>query len=175
MSYNYPIEMYQQATYSWQESFEDYKPSSNYNCKFVIKYNQNVYSFTATPDLTNDVFQFNLTATNTETITPGNYKAYYNIYKGDYSENYVVPLDEVIVFPSVTSNTDNRTIEEKILDAINELLQGRAQEDYSGYSFNGRSITKLSYDELIKARSYFQYMVNMQKGKAPRIIKVKFR
>lgn len=43
-----------------------------------------------------------------------------------------------------------------ILDKINSLLLGRADSDVSNYSVAGRSLTKMTFAELVEARDYFR-------------------
>ena len=61
------------------------------------------------------------------------------------------------------NNSDPRTHAEIMLTKIESLLQGRADSDVSNYSIQGRSLTKLSIDELIKWRDYYNAEVNRAK------------
>ena len=61
------------------------------------------------------------------------------------------------------NNSDPRTHAEIMLTKIESLLQGRADSDVSNYSIQGRSLTKLSIDELIKWRDYYNAEVNRMK------------
>ena len=49
-----------------------------------------------------------------------------------------------------------------MLAKIKSLLEGKADADVSNYSVAGRSLTKLSFDELIKARDYYQEEYNKE-------------
>jgi hypothetical protein len=61
------------------------------------------------------------------------------------------------------SNTaDPRTHSQIMLTKIKSLLEGKADADVSNYSVAGRSLTKLSFDELIKARDYYQEEFNKE-------------
>jgi hypothetical protein len=61
-----------------------------------------------------------------------------------------------------TNNADPRTHAEIMLAKIKSLLEGKADADVSNYSVAGRSLTKLSFDELIKARDYYQEEYNKE-------------
>lgn len=53
-------------------------------------------------------------------------------------------------------NTDTRTFAEVMVDKIESILRGKADSDVANYSVAGRSLTKLSFDELIRARDEFR-------------------
>jgi hypothetical protein len=60
------------------------------------------------------------------------------------------------------NNADPRTHAEIMLGKIKSLLEGKADADVANYSVAGRSLTKLSFDELIKARDYYQEEYNKE-------------
>ena len=51
-----------------------------------------------------------------------------------------------------------------MVDKIESLLEGRADSDVDSYSIAGRSLSKLSFEELIKARDYFRSEVKQEKA-----------
>jgi hypothetical protein len=55
-----------------------------------------------------------------------------------------------------TNGVDPRTHAEKMLNAIEALLEGRADKDVSSYSIAGRSISKMSVAELTDWRDYYR-------------------
>lgn len=60
------------------------------------------------------------------------------------------------------NNSDPRTHAQIMLEKIKSLLEGKADVDVANYSVAGRSLTKLSFDELIKARDYYQEEFNKE-------------
>ena len=48
--------------------------------------------------------------------------------------------------------TELRSQNRRTLDALNATLEGKATRDQSSISYNGRAISRLSWDELLKAR-----------------------
>jgi len=54
------------------------------------------------------------------------------------------------------NGADPRTHAEIMIGKIESILQGKADADVSSYSINGRSLTKLSYQELVDARDYYR-------------------
>jgi hypothetical protein len=61
------------------------------------------------------------------------------------------------------NNTDPRTHAEIMVDKIEALLEGRADKDVSSYSIAGRSITKMSVQELIDWRDYYRREAKKEK------------
>lgn len=54
------------------------------------------------------------------------------------------------------NNSDPRSHAEIMIGKIESILQGKADSDVANYSINGRSLTKMTFDELIKARDYYK-------------------
>lgn len=69
----------------------------------------------------------------------------------------VVDLDE--------NNTDPRSHAQIMIQKINGLLEGKADSDVSSYSIAGRSISKMSFQELIDARDYYSRELIREKNK----------
>lgn len=60
------------------------------------------------------------------------------------------------------NSSDPRTHSEIMLSKIQSLLEGKADQDVSSYSIAGRSLTKLSFQELIDAEKYFAEKVRQE-------------
>ena len=43
-----------------------------------------------------------------------------------------------------------------MVDKIESILEGKADADVASYSINGRSLTKMSFDDLIRARDFYR-------------------
>lgn len=63
------------------------------------------------------------------------------------------------------NNTDPRSHAEIMITKIETILQGKADSDVSSYSINGRSLTKLSFNELVEARDYYRREFVKEKAK----------
>lgn len=63
------------------------------------------------------------------------------------------------------NNADPRTHAEIMVDKIEARLESRADVDVSNYSINGRSLVKMSIDELMKWRDYYRAELTMEKRK----------
>ena len=54
------------------------------------------------------------------------------------------------------NNSDPRSHAAKMITKIESILHGKGDADVSSYSINGRSLTKMSFSELIEARNYYK-------------------
>jgi hypothetical protein len=63
------------------------------------------------------------------------------------------------------NNVDPRTHAEIMVDKIEAVLQNRADADVANYSIQGRSLVKLSIDDLLRWRDYYRTELAMEKRK----------
>lgn len=54
------------------------------------------------------------------------------------------------------AGSDIRSHAEIMIDKIESVLNGKADTDVSSYSIAGRSLTKMSFNELLEARDYYR-------------------
>lgn len=73
------------------------------------------------------------------------------------------------VLPDFASTAlDPRSHAELMLSKIESLLEGRADKDVSNYAINGRSLTKLTIDELMSWRGRYRAEVRAERDKEAR-------
>jgi len=70
----------------------------------------------------------------------------------------IVDLDE--------NQADPRTHAEIMVSKIQSILEGKADSDVSNYSIAGRSLTKMTFEELISARDVYRREIQQEKVKA---------
>jgi hypothetical protein len=111
---------------------------------------QNDYLFTAASSVTAN-------------FVPGFYHWQLEAVRNSDSNRIVIDRGFFTAIPDLDVNgADPRTHAEIMLAKINSLLEGKADADVANYSVAGRSLTKLSFDELIKARDYYQEEYNKE-------------
>ena len=66
------------------------------------------------------------------------------------------------------NGADPRSHAEIMISKIESVLQGKADADVASYSINGRSLTKMSFTDLIDARNFYrqEYAKERQKERA---------
>ena len=152
---NAPKEITAGFTYEWQESFSQY-PASTYGltATFILNtYGNTRYTVTAVAN--GDGFSFTIPATVSADFTAGNYKLYLFVTLG--AAKYLVGNQDVVIKANpLTATGDTRSHIQKVLDAIEAVLENRATQEYQSMSINGYSITQMSPEELLKLRSYYR-------------------
>ncbi len=69
---------------------------------------------------------------------------------------------------------DPRSHAERMLDAIEALLENRASKDVQSYAIAGRNLTKLTVDELQRWRRFYRSEVARERGSGRRITLMSF-
>jgi len=60
------------------------------------------------------------------------------------------------------TNADHRSHAKKVLDAIQATIEGRASQDQMSYSIAGRSLSRMSIDDLLKFRDRYRAEYNRE-------------
>ena len=82
------------------------------------------------------------------------------------AQRKVIDRGHFTVVPDLDVNaSDPRSHSEIMLAKIESLLEGKADADVSSYSIAGRSLTKMTFQELVDARNYFSGKVVSEKAK----------
>lgn len=72
---------------------------------------------------------------------------------------------EVQVLPDpATSTADQRSQARRILEAIEATIEGRVVKDVDNYSIEGRSLTRIPMEELIKLRTRYRSIVRKEES-----------
>ena len=82
-------------------------------------------------------------------------------------------LSPIYFFGGVLLDTDERTENEKILDALNAALLNRATSDQNAYMIGTRRLDRIPLEELRRLRGTFVTAVRFEKGKAFGSVRVK--
>jgi len=144
---------------------EVYDPSL-YTAQYIARIagGGNEINITATNQTT--YFLFQESSAVTATYNPGYYHWQLEIVRNSDSERKVIERGHADVVPDLDINaSDPRSHEEIMLYKIQSLLQGKADADVSSYSIAGRSLTKMTFQELTQAEDYFAAKVRAEKNK----------
>lgn len=146
----------------WKRSdvAQDYPTSEGYTAEYVaritgggsfeIKLQQAAGS-------TDDYYLFQIGSATTESFLPGLYHWQLEITQTSSGNRIVVDIGDFTAIPDMDSNqADPRIHAEVMVDKIETILVGKADSDVASYSIAGRSLTKLSFSELIEARDYYK-------------------
>ena len=70
-----------------------------------------------------------------------------------------------------TNEIITKTHAEKMLEAIEAVLEGRATDEYKSIKINNREITKHTFDELRRIREYYRAEIARNKARRSRTFK----
>ncbi len=114
-----------------------------------------------------DYYLFTITSAESATYDAGLYHWQLEITQTSSGNRIVVDIGDFEFIPDMDSNqADPRIHAEKMLTKIESLLEGKADSDVSSYSIAGRSLTKLSFQELVDARDYYRKEIVKHKNDA---------
>lgn len=111
----------------------------------------------------NSDYLFTVSSADSANFVPGFYHWQLEAVRNSDSNRIVIDRGFFTAIADLDVNgADPRTHAEIMLAKIKSLLEGKADADVANYSIAGRSLTKLSFDELIKARDYYQDEYNKE-------------
>ena len=104
-----------------------------------------------------DDYLFTVDSVTSTDFAPGYYHWQLEIVRDSDSNRIVVDRGVFTAIVDLDVNqSDPRTHAEIMVAKIESLLSGKADADVSSYSIAGRSLTKLSFSELVEARDYYK-------------------
>lgn len=102
-------------------------------------------------------YLFTVTSAESELFTPGFYHWQLEITETASGNRIVVDRGTFTAVVDLdVNNTDPRTHAEIMITKIESILEGKADADVASYSINGRSLTKMSFDDLTRARDFYR-------------------
>lgn len=72
---------------------------------------------------------------------------------------------------NINEAAESQTHAEKMLEAIEAVLEGRATDEYKSIKINNREITKHSFDELRRIREYYRAELTRTKARRRKTFK----
>lgn len=144
----------------------DTYPPASYTLNYIARIagGGNEINITATNETTHYLIQ--ASSSTTSSYNAGDYHWQVEIVRNSDSERKVVDRGNFKVIADLDLNSaDPRSHAEIMLSKIESLLQGKADADVSSYSIAGRSLTKMTFEELREAEQYFAGRVLAEKTK----------
>jgi hypothetical protein len=146
----------------WKRSdvADDYPTSSGYTAEYVARITGGGATEIKMPQAagsTDDYYLFTVSSETSAAFLPGLYHWQLEITETSSGNRIVVDIGDFTAIPDMDSNqADPRIHAEIMLDKIEALLAGKADSDVASYSIAGRSLTKLSFQELLDARDRYR-------------------
>lgn len=113
-----------------------------------------------------DYYLFTVDSATSSAFSPGVYHWQLEITQTSSGNRLVVDIGDFTAIPDMDNNlADPRIHAEIMVDKIETILAGKADSDVSSYSIAGRSLTKMSFQELLDAREYYKREINHHNNK----------
>lgn len=104
-----------------------------------------------------DYYLFTVDSATSADFLPGKYHWQLEITQTSSGNRIVVDIGDFDAIPDMDVNqADPRIHAEIMIDKIESILEGKADSDVSSYSIAGRSLNKLSFEELMTARDRYK-------------------
>ena len=102
-------------------------------------------------------YLFTVDSVTSSTFVAGKYHWQLEITQTSSGNRLVVDTGDFEAIPDMDDNqADPRIHAEIMVDKIQTILEGKADSDVANYSIGGRSISKMSFEELMDARDRFK-------------------
>ena len=163
-----PVTIYKGETIVWKRTDigADYNPSS-YSMVWEASLETNGSTrFSATVTESGTEYTFTLDNSATSSYTAGDYFWVLKVLQASDSETLVIDSGKLTVKDNFFATTgDTRSHAKIMLQKIESLLEGKADSDVSSYAIAGRSLNKLTPEELIRWRDYYKAEYNREVAK----------
>lgn len=156
-----PLEIVVGDFIQWKRSdfVADYPPSA-YSAEYVARITgggENEIKMAGTEPSGDDYYLFTVDSATSAAFSPGKYHWQLEITQTSSGNRIVIDTGDFEAIPDMDSNqADPRIHAEVMIDKIESILEGKADADVSSYSIAGRSITKMTFEELMAARDRYR-------------------
>lgn len=113
-------------------------------------------------------YLFTIASADSASFSEGHYHWQLEITETSSGNRIIIDTGTLDIHYDLDDNVDPRSHAQIMIDKIESILQGKADADVASYSINGRSLTKMSFDDLISARDFYrkEYAKELQKERA---------
>jgi len=154
-----PLEIVVGDFLQWKRSdlVQDY-PLASYSAQYVARITGGGSSEVILPATeTGNTYLFTVSSETSSAFTPGFYHWQLEVIQTSSNNRIVVDRGEFTAIVDLDVNgSDPRSHAQIMIGKIESILQGKADSDVGSYSIAGRSLTKMSFAELMDARDMYK-------------------
>jgi hypothetical protein len=159
---NIPQKLTAGDTWQWDESIAEY-PASTWTLTFYFS-GPAPFNIVASPNGAD--FAISVTAIVTADYTAGDYQWVARVSNGTQVTS--VDTGQLILLPDLSDvDADHRSFNRRALEALQAVIENRATTDQLSFTIAGRSLTRMSWDELLRAYDRFRLEVASETGDTP--------
>tara|TARA_Y100001938_G_C8090046_1_gene434462 strand:- start:2790 stop:3377 length:588 start_codon:yes stop_codon:yes gene_type:complete len=117
----------------------------------------NTNAFTIAATEAESTYLIEIASAVTANLVAGDYQWAAFIIRSSDSQRVVIDQGRTEILPNLQNTTaDLRSHAKKVLDAIEAVLENRASQDQMSYSIAGRSLSRMSIDDLMTFRNRYR-------------------
>jgi hypothetical protein len=150
-----PLSVYAGDTWKWrrEDLASDY-PASAWTLTYYLTRAASKVTIVATAD--GDNFVVTVAKATTAAIAAGSY--FWAAFASSATERAKIDSGTIEVLPDLAASAalDRRTHGQKVLDAIEAVIEGRATVDQVGYTIGGRRLDKTPIADLLMLRGHYK-------------------
>ena len=153
-----PVTIYKGETVVWnRKDLTDY-PVGSYAMSWTARLESNGgTAFSATVTEVDDYYKFTLDNSATGGYTTGDYFWVLKVTQSSDSEERILETGKITVKDNYFGTTgDTRSHAKIMVDKLESLIEGKADSDVSSYAIAGRSLNKLTPEELITWYNFYK-------------------
>ena len=154
-------------TIKWTKCFPNYPASAGWVLSYSLRNAQSQIDISgAMITASGDCFAVSVAPTDSATWADGDYD--YQAYVTNGADRYTVEVGRIRVLQNLATQAtvDNRSHNQKMLDAIVSLLENRATADVDEYSIDNVHLKKMPVQDLETWRARYEYRVRVDRLRA---------
>lgn len=143
----------------------DYSPALYTLTYEAVKYGEDETSLTITAAASGTDYVVEVASATTDDYVAGTYAWSSFITRDADSERLRLSRGTWLLVKDVADDTsDPRSFNQRMLEALEATIEGRASKSHSAYSIEGRSVTRLAPEELERWRGIYQHRVSVERN-----------
>ena len=140
-----------------REDLVDDYPTATHSATWIARLASGTSSeITVNATETSTYYLFTISSATSSGFTQGHYHWQLEITETSSGNRIIIDSGTLDIEYDLDVNVDPRSHAQIMVDKIESILQGKADADVSSYSINGRSLTKMSFQDLIDARDFYR-------------------
>ena len=140
-----------------REDLVDDYPTATHSATWIARLASGTSSeITVNATETSTYYLFSIPSATSSGFTQGHYHWQLEITETSSGNRIIIDSGTLDIEYDLDVNVDPRSHAQIMVDKIESILQGKADADVSSYSINGRSLTKMSFQDLNDARDFYR-------------------
>jgi hypothetical protein len=159
-----PAELVAGDLWTWSRDLTDTYPAGTWS---GVWYFENAYkAFSVAATASGTVFSASVAAATTAALRPGAYRWLFVVTNGAARTTVESGRITLQADPAAAGNLDRRSHAQRVLDAIEAVIEGAATNDQQSMTIAGRSLQRRTLSELMDLRKTYRLEVQAEQSAA---------